>query len=63
LFFILSLTGPRIDIAADLIKRTRDIVSLNYQQLVGDTKEVIADIAGVTFQAFPSNIGGALKIA
>jgi hypothetical protein len=49
------VTGPRIDIASDLIKRTRDIVSLNYPQLVGDTKEVIADIAGVIFQAFPSH--------
>jgi hypothetical protein len=49
------VTGPRIDIASNLIKRTRDIVSANYPQLVRDTKEVIADIAGVIFQAFPSH--------
>jgi hypothetical protein len=37
------VTGPRIDIAADLIKRTRDIVSLNYQKdWIG--KEVIVEI-------------------
>jgi late competence protein required for DNA uptake (superfamily II DNA/RNA helicase) len=49
------VTGPRIDIASDLIKRTKDIVSLNYPQLVNDSKEVIANIAGVIFQAFPSH--------
>lgn len=49
-----SVTGPRIELAIELIKRTKRLFE-EQLQILFDTKETVLELNGVHIEAFPSH--------